>query len=198
MAVSEKPVLVTGAGGGVGGVGRTVVDLLRQRDVPVRAMVHHDDGRADALRALGAQVMVGDLINRRDVAEVLDGVGRMLFSMSVSPDYLEATATLATVARAAGGIDALVNLSQMTVSQMTAVSTEESHHQRLHWLAEQVLDWSRLPVVHVRPTAFLDNPVFTTLVADSVAESGTIPLPFGDGRTAPVAARDVASVIATI
>jgi hypothetical protein len=28
----------------------------------------------------------------------------------------------------------------MTVSQMTATSTEESHQQRLHWLAEQVLN----------------------------------------------------------
>jgi hypothetical protein len=45
----------------------------------------------------------------------------------------------------------LVNLSQLTVSQMTAVSTDESHHQRLHWLAEHVLDWSALARPHRRP-----------------------------------------------
>jgi len=38
-----------------------------------------------------------------------------------------------------GQLEALVDLSQMTVSQMTATSTAESHQQRLHWLAEQVL-----------------------------------------------------------
>ena len=54
-------ILVTGAGGGVGGVGGQVVALLRQRGRAVRAMVHHDDDRADALRALGADVVVGDL-----------------------------------------------------------------------------------------------------------------------------------------
>ena len=54
-------ILVTGAGGGIGGVGGKVVALLRQRDQAVRAMVHHDDDRADALRALGADVVVGDL-----------------------------------------------------------------------------------------------------------------------------------------
>jgi len=54
-------ILVTGAGGGVGGVGGKVVALLRQRDRAVRAMAHHDDDRADALRALGADIVVGDL-----------------------------------------------------------------------------------------------------------------------------------------
>ena len=29
-----------------GGVGRTVLEKLRAQDVPVRAMVHHDDDRA--------------------------------------------------------------------------------------------------------------------------------------------------------
>ena len=47
-------ILVTGAGGGgVGGVGGKAVALLRQRGRAVRAMAHHDDDRADALRALG-------------------------------------------------------------------------------------------------------------------------------------------------
>ncbi|MGJ6964972.1 NAD(P)H-binding protein [Streptosporangium sp. G11] len=194
----DDPILVTGAGGAVGGVGRTVVGLLRGRGLPVRAMAHRDDERTDALRALGAQVVVGDLTRPADVADALEGCSRMFFSMSVSPSYLEAAATVATVARAVGALEALVGISQMTVSQMNALSTEESHQQRLHWLSEQVLDWSGLPVVHVRPTAFLENPMFTTLAARSIAGSGTIRLPFGTGRTSPVAAGDVAAVVATI
>jgi hypothetical protein len=71
--------------------------------------------------------------------------------MSVSPEYLEATATVATVARAVGSLTALVNMSQMTGSQTTAASTAQSRQQRLHWLSEQVLDWSGLPVVHLAP-----------------------------------------------
>jgi uncharacterized protein YbjT (DUF2867 family) len=196
--VEDGPVLVTGVGGGVGGVGRTVVRLLRERGLPVRAMVHHDDERADLLRALGAEVVAGDLTRPSDVARAVEGARRMFFSMSVSAAYLEAAATVATVARAVGDLDALVDISQMTVSQMDAVSTEESHQQRLHWLSEQVLDWSTLPVVHIRPTIFLDNPLFTTLAARSIAESGTIRLPFGSGRTSPVAAGDVARVVATV
>ena len=191
-------ILVTGAGGGVGGVGGKVVALLHQRGRAARAMAHHDDDRVDALRALGADVVVGDLTRPADVATALNSVQRMFFSMSLAPSYLEATATVATVARAVGHLDALVAISQMTVSQMDALSMSESHHQRLHWLSEQVLNWSGLPVVHVRPTVFLDNPLFTTLAARSIADSGTIRLPFGTGRTSPVASDDVARVVATV
>jgi uncharacterized protein YbjT (DUF2867 family) len=164
-------ILVTGAGGGVGGVSGKAVALLRQRGRAVRAMAHHDDDRADALRALGADVVVGDLTRPADVATALDSVQRMFFSMSLAPSYLEASATVATVARAVGDLDALVAISQMTVSQMDALSMSESHHQRLEWLSEQVLNWSGLPVVHVRPTVFLDGPLFTTLTARNLSNS---------------------------
>jgi uncharacterized protein YbjT (DUF2867 family) len=198
LGAGEGLILVTGAGGGAGGVGRTVVKSLVEHGRPVRAMAYHDDERADRLRALGAQVVVGDLTNPADVARALDGARRMFFSMSVAPTYLEAAATVATVARALGSLDTLVAMSQMTVSQMDAVSTDESHQHRLHWLSEQVLNWSTLPVVHIRPTAFLDNPLFTTLAARSIAEDGTLRLPFGTGHTSPVAAEDVARVVTAV
>ncbi|MFE0627601.1 NmrA family NAD(P)-binding protein [Streptomyces sp. NPDC058864] len=183
---------------GVGGVGRAVLELLRDQDVPVRAMVRRDDERADALRALGAEVVTGDLTRPETVAAALEGARRLYFAMPVSPDHLLAATVVASVAREYGRLDALVGMSQMTVSQMTATSEGESHQQRLHWLAEQVLNWSGLPVVHVRPTSFLDNPLFTALAARSIRESGTIALPFGAGRTSPVAVEDVARVVATV
>ncbi|MCZ7462159.1 NmrA family NAD(P)-binding protein [Streptomyces sp. WMMC940] len=189
-----NPVLIAGAGG----VGRAVLEQLRAQDVPVRAMVRRDDDRAARLRALGAEVAVGDLTRPESVASALDGVGRMYFAMPVSPDHLLAATVVASVAREQGVLDGLVGMSQMTVSQMTATSTGESHQQRLHWLAEQVLNWSGLPVVHIRPTTFLDNPLFTTLPARTIRESGTIALPFGAGRTSPVAVADVARVVSTV
>ncbi|MFI9543629.1 NAD(P)H-binding protein [Streptomyces sp. NPDC052016] len=192
--VASNLVLITGAGG----VGRQVLDQLRAQDVPVRVMVRRDDDRAAALRASGAEVVVGDLTRPETVAPALWGVGAMYFAMPVSPDHLLATTVVASVAREYGSLDGLVGMSQMTVSQMTATSTEESHQQRLHWLAEQVLNWSGLPVVHIRPTSFLDNPLFTTLAAQSIRENGTIALPFGAGRTSPVAVEDVARVVATV
>ena len=43
---SDNPILVTGAAGRVGGVGGAVVEALRRRDLPVRALVRRDDERA--------------------------------------------------------------------------------------------------------------------------------------------------------
>ncbi|MEV6654572.1 NAD(P)H-binding protein [Streptomyces sp. NPDC051219] len=192
--VASNLVLIANAGG----VGRTALDQLRAQDVPVRAMVRRDDDRAAELRALGAEVVIGDLTRPESVAAALEGVRRMYFAMPVSPDHLLATAVVASVAREHGELDGLVGMSQMTVSQMTATSTGESHQQRLHWLAEQVLNWSGLPVVHIRPTSFLDNPLFTALPAQSIRKNGTIALPFGTGRTSPVAVDDVARVVATV
>jgi uncharacterized protein YbjT (DUF2867 family) len=190
--------LVTGAGGGVGSVSRRVVGLLLDSGEQVRAMVRRDDQRADQLRALGAEVVVGDLTRAADIAAAMDGVGRMFFNMSVSADYLLATAEVCAVALERGRLDAIVNMSQMTVSQMTLTSTDESHHQRLHWLAEHVLNWSGLPVIHVRPTVFLDNPLFTFLAAPTIRDRGVLTLPFGTGHTSPIAAADVARVVAAL
>ena len=55
--LSDAPILVTGAAGGLGGVGSTIVEILRQRHLPVRALVHREDERAEALRATGAEVV---------------------------------------------------------------------------------------------------------------------------------------------
>jgi len=197
--MTESPIyLITGAGGGVAGISPQVVERLRGRGETVRAMVHHDDSRADALRELGAEVVAGDLTNPVDVFAAMSGVTRMLFNMSVSPDYLLATTVVCATAKELGSLEVLVNMSQMTVSQMTATSTEESKQQRLHWLAEHVIDWSGIPAVHIRPTVLLDNPLFGMLAARSIRETGRLSLPFGSGRTSPVASRDVADVVTAV
>src|SRR5258708_34412931 len=90
-----------------------------------------------------------------------------------------------------------MNMSQMTVAQVSITETTPSPQHKLHWLAEQTLNWSGLPVVHVRPTVFLEG-FFLTLTPESVRESDQIRLPFGEGKTSPVAAEDVARVIAAL
>jgi NADPH:quinone reductase-like Zn-dependent oxidoreductase len=47
------PILVTGAAGRVGAVGRTVTVLLLEQGRAVRAMVRSEDERAQVLRKLG-------------------------------------------------------------------------------------------------------------------------------------------------
>jgi uncharacterized protein YbjT (DUF2867 family) len=190
--------LVTGAGGGTGGVSRQVIEHLRGRGHRVRAVVHHDDDRADPLRELGAEVVVGDLTDPADVVDAMAGADRMYFSMSVSADYLKATAIICDAAREYGHLEVIANMSQMTVSQMTLTSVGESNQHRLHYLAEHVMNWSGVPVVHLRPTVFLDNPLFTWFAAPSLREHDLLVLPFGSGRTSPIATSDVARAVTAV
>src|SRR5438128_6714586 len=144
-------ILVTGAAGRVGGVGRTVTELLLKQGKAVRAMVRIEDERAQALRELGAEVVIGNLLDLDSMHRAIAGCETMYFGMSVSDTYLAATVNTAAVAKH-HGVKAFINMSQMTVSQMSITETTTSPQQKLHWLAEQALNWAGLPVMHGRPT----------------------------------------------
>jgi uncharacterized protein YbjT (DUF2867 family) len=189
-------ILVTGAAGRVGAVGRTIAELLLKEGKPVRAMVRNEDQRAQALRDIGAEVVVGDLLDLDSMHRAIDGCETMYFGLSVSEDYLAATVNTAVVAKH-HGVKAFINMSQMTLSQMSITQTTASPQHKLQWLAEQALNWSGLPVVHVRPTVLLEG-FFLILTPDSVRESNQIRLPFGGGKTSPVAVADVARVVTAL
>jgi uncharacterized protein YbjT (DUF2867 family) len=72
-------------------------------------------------------------------------------------------------------------MSQMTVSQMGISDTTNSPQHKLHWLAEQALHWSGLPVVTIRPTVFLEG--FFLILAAAGVRSGELALPMGEGKT---------------
>jgi uncharacterized protein YbjT (DUF2867 family) len=190
------PILVTGAAGRVGAVGRRVTEVLLKQDKTVRAMVRHEDERAQALRDMGAEVVVGDLLDLQSMHRAIAGCETMYFGMSVSDPYLAATINVAAVAKHYG-VKAFINMSQMTLSQMSINETTPSPQHKLQWLSEQALNWSGLPVVHVRPTVFLEG-FFLLFTSDSVKETSQIRLPFGEGRTSPVTAEDVARVVAAL
>lgn len=193
----HQPILVTGAAGQIGGIGFKLVEFLCAEKISVRAMVRKLDDRSQALVNLGAEVVVGDLTDLKDVNRIIEGCRRLYFGMSVSSSYLEATANVAAIAKY-HGVELFVNMSQMTVSEMSVTTTTSSPQHRLQWLSEQVLNWSGLPCVHVRPTVFLENPLFHQVAAKTIRESGEIKLPFGTSSTSPIASYDVARVLAKI
>ncbi|MEE7456788.1 hydroxylase [Methylorubrum populi] len=186
-------ILVTGA---AGDVGSAVCDRLLERGFKVRAMVRGEDERSARLAARGAEIATGDLRDLHAAHRAIEGCDRIYFGMSVSPAYLEATINVAAVAKH-HGVGAFVNISQMTVSQMGITSTTDSPQQKLHWLAEQALAWSGLPVVTIRATAFLDT-FFLKLSMRSIREHQEMRLPFGTGKISPIASGDVARVAASV
>src|SRR6201984_2724144 len=164
-----NPILVTGAAGRVGAVGRTVTEPLLKQGKAVRAMVRNEDERAQALRDMGAEVVVGNLLDLDSMHRVIAGCETMYFGMSVSDAYLAATINAAAVAKH-HGVKAFINMSQMTLSQMSITETTTSPQHKLHWLAAAGLNSSSLPVVHVRPTVLLDG-FFLIVTPDSVKKS---------------------------
>ena len=186
--MAEPEFLVTGA---TGATGYAAVTELRNNGHTVRALVHSDDARAEPLRDLGAKVVVGDLLDIDSVRAALDGVDAAYFVYPIRPRLLDATAYFAQAAREAG-VRAVVNLSQRTAHRHS-----RSHAAQNHWLAERVLDWSGVPVTHLRPTLFAEWLLYP-FALQGIVENDVLALPFGFGRFAPIAAADQGRVIATV
>lgn len=188
LTMSDPTFLVTGA---TGSTGAHAVRYLREADWSVRAMVHREDERSAALAEVGADVIVGDLLDMGSVRAALDDVTRAYFVYPIVPGLLYATAGFAQAAREAG-VEMIVNMSQISARPDT-----QSNAAREHWLAERIFDWAGIGVTHLRPTFFADWFTYTP-VAFSILTDGKLQLPFGSGRHAPIAAEDQARVIVSI
>jgi uncharacterized protein YbjT (DUF2867 family) len=182
-------VLVTGAAGGQQGrTGRRVTELLRERDVPVRAMVRTIDERAEYLRGLGAEVVEADFLDFASVQQAVQGVSAVYFAYPVQGGLLDATVNMAVAARNAG-VERLVDMV-MLVSAPDAPTPR----MRENYLSEQVFEQAGIGAAHVRATVFFEN-IYALATA-----SGSLTMPLGDeGTVLPlVAAEDVARVAAGV
>ena len=186
--MSPEKFLVTGA---TGETGRYTVQRLLEKGHAVRALVHKEDERSEALRRTGAEVVVGDLLEHDDAIRATVGTSASYFCYPVRPGLIQATAYFADAAKRAG-LEAVVNLSQISARE-----DSKSHAARDHWIAERVFDWSGVPVVHLRPTFFAQWLLYRHSRA-TIVEDGIIDLPYGEGRHAPIAAEDQARLIAAI
>jgi uncharacterized protein YbjT (DUF2867 family) len=189
--MSIQPVLVTGAAGGQQGqTGRHVTELLLARGAPVRAFVHRLDERSEHLRALGAEVVAGDLLDIDSVRRAVHGVSAVYFAYPVQEGLLDATAIMAVAARQAG-VRRFINLVMLR-SSLDAPTPR----MRQNYLSEQVFEWAAIGAAHLRATVFFEN--LRALVRMSLAAQDTVRLPWGgDSTVVPlVSAVDVARVAA--
>ncbi len=183
--MSEIRYLITGATGATGGA---AAEQLLDKGRAVRAFVHRQDHRSEALRKRGAEVFVGDLLDLDAVRAALKDVNRTYFVYPIRPGLVQATAQFAQAALEAG-VDAVVNMSQAS-----ARGDSKSEAALNHWIAEQVLNWSGLNVTHIRPTYFAE----WLLYLAPLIRQGVMYAPFTTGRHAPIAGEDQARVIVGI
>jgi uncharacterized protein YbjT (DUF2867 family) len=186
--MSTQTFLVIGA---TGKTGKHTVQHLLERGHAVRAMVHKEDERSEALRSTGAEVVIGELLEHDDVIRAAAGTSAAYFCYPVSPGLIQATAYFADAAKRAA-LKVVVNMSQISARE-----DSESHAARDHWIAERLFDWSGVPTVHLRPTFFAEW-LLLPFVRSTIVKNSIIDLPYGEGRHAPIAGADQARVIATI
>jgi NAD(P)H dehydrogenase (quinone) len=186
--MTAKRLLISGA---TGSTGRNAVETLIKQGFAVRALVHGEDRRSEHLRALGAEVVVADLLSLDDARHALEGIEAAYFVYPIAPRLIEATVYFAQAAREAE-VRSIVNMSQISARR-----DSKSQAARDHWVAERLLDRSGIPVTHLRPTFFAQNFLHPVMLG-AIAQRGVISFPFGDGRHAPIAAEDQARLIAAI
>jgi uncharacterized protein YbjT (DUF2867 family) len=193
MPTSTTPILVTGAAGGrQGSTGNRIVQLLVQRGLPVRALVHRLDERSERLRELGVEVLQGDLLDPDLARKALQNIRRAYFTFPVDNGLLEATTIFAMAAQQAGA-ELVVNMSQ---GRGTGVAPSFRNLQ--HRLGDQIFDWAQIGAVHLNAPPFFEN--VRALIAKTVSDQNTIFLPWGDGDAVIplVGAEDCARVAAAL
>ena len=184
---TQPTILVTAAAGKTGR--HTALSLL-SRGLPVRAMVHREDARSAVLRSQGAEVVVGNVTDVRDVRNALHGVQRAYWTAPAIPGALEAATLFAAVAEEER-LEVVVSMSQWLADPGHA-----SAQTRAAWLADRVFDW--MPTVGsitVNPGFFAEGYTYTL---DAVAQFGILTVPFGDGLNAPPSNEDIAAVAAAL
>lgn len=175
-------ILVTGA---TGKVGAHTVQLLRQRDLDVRALVR-DEARAQPLADAGAQLAVGDLDDRASLRAAVSGVSAVvLISPAAGPD------------QELGVVDAAAREGVAHVVKLTSKASPDSPVARQRWHArtERHLADSGVPHTLLRSNAFMQN---TLMLAPVIAATGGFASSAGAGRIGMVDARDVAAAAATV
>jgi uncharacterized protein YbjT (DUF2867 family) len=143
--MSTQIFLVIGA---TGKTGQHTVRHLLEKGHSIRAMVHKEDGRSDALRGTGVEVVAGALMERGDEIRAAAGTSAAYSCYPVSPGLIQATAYFAEVAKRAA-LKVVVNMSQISARE-----DSESQGVRDHWIAERLFDWSPFrPPTSVRPSS---------------------------------------------
>jgi uncharacterized protein YbjT (DUF2867 family) len=121
MSEASKPIFVIGGTGRHGGTGAYVARQLLKLGMPVRALVRQRDDRARSLEELGAEVVVGDLHDRRSLIPALDGTFTAYFTYPIAGGIVDAAANFASAARVAG-------LKRLVVMSMAPATPDSPSH----------------------------------------------------------------------
>jgi NAD(P)H dehydrogenase (quinone) len=185
--MTKPTILITGA---TGKTGFFAAKTLLEKGYPVKAMARRNSETTKELEALGAEIVIANLLDLASIEKSMQGVERAYLVYPPEDGLLEATANFIVAAQEAG-VKAIVNMSQLTTRKYhTSALT------RQHWLAEQMLNNTSMTVAHVLPGFFAE--MLYLMNGANILQQGKMYLPHGEAYHAPIAGEDIGRSVAAI
>lgn len=175
-------ILVTGATGTTGSV---VLKELLDRGASVRALTHSPE-KVDELRALGADVAVGDLADPGSLDDAMRGIERMYLVQTPGERQADLEVNAVSAAERAGAY-AVVKLSALGQDPQAPTRFGRTHAAVVEHLQGSSLRWTIL-----QPNGFMQN----YLGQAQAVREGRLVSTRPDGKVAHVDARDIGAVAA--
>lgn len=184
--------LVTGA---TGGVGRRIVQVLREQNSPVRAFVRLTS-KYSSLEQRGAEIFIGDLQREQDIQKACQGVEYIISAhgsneVSGSAQALDYRANIELIDQAkANGVKHFVFISVLGADR----NYEDAPVFKAKRAVERYLENSGVPYTILRPSGFASN---LLPLAERFQQSGIYVL-IGDplSRSSIVSTDDLARIAA--
>lgn len=178
-------ILLTGA---TGNVSSSVLRELHDSGHKLVGLVR-DPAKAQALAAQGVELRAGDLNQLRTVEGAFSGID-VAFLLAPPGSLAPAQMSNALWGARKGGVKHVVRMSAVG-----AAHDAPTINSRFHALSDTELERSGIPYTIVKPHFFMQN---LMMVAQSIAEQGTIYFALGDAALPMVDVRDIGSTVAAI
>lgn len=172
--------------GSTGTIGSTLVQLLSQAHVSVRAVMRNYNRIQEDL--LGVHWVKADVADRVLLDGVLAGTTQLFILTGNRPGFGETQIRIIEKAKEAG-VKHIVKLSALGATPRTKSGLAKEHYN-----AEQALERSGISYTILRPHVFMQN--WLGEVAETVRKEKKIYAAVGDGKVPFIDARDIAAVAA--
>jgi len=189
-------ILVTG---GTGFVGRHLIARLRKEGLPVRAVVR-DPSKAQGLKAIGAEVVPGDIADISSLEAAATGVERVIHLVGIIQEgrgftfrsvHVDGTKNVLAAAQKAGVRQFFFQ------SALGSRPNARSGYHKTKWEAEELVRKCGVPYTVLRPSLIYGpGDLFTIRLSEMMRLSPVLPV-IGSGRSKvqPIFIEDVSACI---
>ena len=175
----DLKILVIGATGNTGSI---LVPKLLNSGIDVRIFVREEE-KANSLKNLGAEVIVGDLDKPESIIPAVNGVDKIYLLTWNGPTQLQQVKNVINAVKESGEKPHIIRHSMW--------GSEKSRIIRQGLQAEDIIKASGLPWTMLQPTFYMQN---TMMAIQTISSDGSIYWDMKDGKLGMIDVRDIADV----